>query len=78
MGDLGKLIVAKDFKKLPKVQKIATSGHTACFLPFSQMLPPLLASQIPPFCLNEKNAAIAIVENGTQKILVGILGTPVS
>ena len=29
MGDLGKLIVAKDFKKLPKVQKIARSGHTA-------------------------------------------------
>ena len=29
VGDLGKLIVAKGFKKLPKVQKIATSGHTA-------------------------------------------------
>ena len=28
VGDLGKLIVAKGFKKLPKVQKIATSGHT--------------------------------------------------
>ena len=28
-GDLGKLIVAKGFKKLPKVQKIARSGHTA-------------------------------------------------
>ena len=28
MGDLGKLIVAKGFKKLPKVQKIAKSGHT--------------------------------------------------
>ena len=27
--DLGKLIVAKGFKKLPKVQKIAKSGHTA-------------------------------------------------
>ena len=26
---LGKLIVAKGFKKLPKVQKIAQSGHTA-------------------------------------------------
>ena len=25
---LGKLIVAKGFKKLPKVQKIAQSGHT--------------------------------------------------
>ena len=30
--DLGKLIVAKGFKKLPKVQKIAQSGHTGCFL----------------------------------------------
>ena len=29
MGDLDKLIVAKGFKKLPKVQKIAQSGHTA-------------------------------------------------
>ena len=28
--DLGKLIVAKGLKKLPKVQKIAQSGHTAC------------------------------------------------
>ena len=27
-GDLGKLIVSTDFKKLPKVQKIAQSGHT--------------------------------------------------
>ena len=30
LGDLGKLIVAKDFKNLPKVQKIARSGHTGC------------------------------------------------
>ena len=28
IGDLGKLIVPKGFKKLPKVQKIANSGHT--------------------------------------------------
>ena len=27
-GDLGKLIVAKGFKKLPKAQKIAQSCHT--------------------------------------------------
>ena len=26
--DLGKLIVAEGFKRLPKVQKIAQSGHT--------------------------------------------------
>ena len=30
--DLGKLIVANGLKKLPKVQKIAQSGHTA-YLP---------------------------------------------
>ena len=30
LRDLGKLIVAKGFKKLPKVQKIAQSGHTDC------------------------------------------------
>ena len=28
MRYLGKLIVAKGFKRLPKVQKIAKSGHT--------------------------------------------------
>ena len=29
VGDVGKLIVAKGFEKLPKVQLIAQSGHTA-------------------------------------------------
>ena len=29
VGDLGKIIVTKGFKKLYKVQKIAQSGHTA-------------------------------------------------
>ena len=28
VGNLGKLIVAKGFKKLPNVQKITQSGHT--------------------------------------------------
>ena len=28
MGDSDNLIVAKGFKKLPKVQQIAQSGHT--------------------------------------------------
>ena len=28
-GDLGKLSVANGFKKLPQMQKIAQSGHTA-------------------------------------------------
>ena len=29
VGDLRKLIVAKGFEKLPKMQKITQSGHTA-------------------------------------------------
>ena len=29
VGDLGKLIAAQGFKKLPKVQKVAKSSHTA-------------------------------------------------
>ena len=29
VGDLGKIIVAASFECLPKVQKIAKSGHTA-------------------------------------------------
>ena len=34
VGDLGKLIVATGFEWLPKVQKIANSGHTdSCSLP---------------------------------------------
>ena len=28
VGDFGKFVVAKGLKKLPKVQKIAQSGHT--------------------------------------------------
>ena len=28
VGDWGKIIVPKGFKNLPKVQKIAKSGHT--------------------------------------------------
>ena len=32
VGDLGKFIVAQGFKKLPKVQKIAKSGHTVYHL----------------------------------------------
>ena len=30
VGDLGKFMVAKGFKKLPKVQKIANYGQTFC------------------------------------------------
>ena len=35
VGDLGKLIVAKVFAKLPIVQLIAQSGHTGYKLPTS-------------------------------------------
>ena len=31
MGNLGKIIVATGFEWLPKVQKIAISGHTAIY-----------------------------------------------
>ena len=31
VGDLGKFIVAKSFELLPKMQKIAQSGHTAFY-----------------------------------------------
>ena len=33
VGDLGKIIVATSFEWLPKVQKIAQSGHTGIWLP---------------------------------------------
>ena len=35
--DLSKIIVAKAFKKLPKVQKIAKSGHTVRVLHSKQI-----------------------------------------
>ena len=35
VGNLGKIIVAKGFEKLPKVQQIATSGHTTLDFIFS-------------------------------------------
>ena len=36
--DLGKLIVAKGLKNLPKVQKIAQSGHTVGHLTLNQIM----------------------------------------
>ena len=36
--DWGELIVAKGFKKLPKVKNIAQSGHTECLLLMSEDL----------------------------------------
>ena len=36
--DVGKIIVAKGLKKLPKVQKIAQSGHTGGILHYLECL----------------------------------------
>ena len=44
----GKLIVAKGFKELPKVQKIARSGHTAPTLEAIVVSPILLDPAPPP------------------------------
>ena len=43
VGDLGKFIVAKGFKKLPKVQKIAISDHTGPCPPVLTVSTPLLS-----------------------------------
>ena len=42
MRDLGKLIVGKGFKKFPKVQKIAQSGHTDYKQDFLYSLRPII------------------------------------
>ena len=42
----GKLIVAKGFKKLPKVQKIARSGHTGAILKNKNLRCAILAALI--------------------------------
>ena len=36
--DLGKLIIAKGIKNLPKVKKIAQSGHTDCLTYLTDIL----------------------------------------
>ena len=43
VGDLGKFIVAKGFKKLAKVQKIARSGHTDQEVSGTIVLPPKIS-----------------------------------
>ena len=55
IGDLGKFIVAKGFKKLPKVQKITQSGHTAPL--------PSVSSQRVMIILAQKNAHIHFVQD---------------
>ena len=47
VGDLGKLIVAKGFKKLPKVQKNAQSGHTDWkWLPYYEVTSTVIVKHI--------------------------------
>ena len=48
VGDLGKIIVAASFECLPKVQKIATSGHTAVWLNNSVIALVLKKFQVEP------------------------------
>ena len=49
--DLGKLIVAKGLKKLPKVQKIAQSGHTAQEMLFLKLFEKLVAAAFEGFSI---------------------------
>ena len=56
MGDLAKLIVAKGFKKLPKMRKIAKSGHTVGdqgqdFLPKKSFRQYLILNFVPRFMI---------------------------
>ena len=51
VGDLGKIIVATSFEWLPKVQKIAKSGHTdpdLCIIYLSQAIPTYIPSKTFP------------------------------
>ena len=44
VGNLGKMIVAIGFELLPKVQKIAQSGHTAYYEPGDTIIPSNLST----------------------------------
>ena len=46
VGDLAKLIVAKGFKKLPKVQKIAQSGHPESNRPLRMLQWPIFETHV--------------------------------
>ena len=59
VGDLGQLVVAKGFKKLPKVQKIAKSGHTDLGPSPSLVLPGINVKKIKfPPNWNNKNGRL--------------------
>ena len=49
MGDMAKLIVAKGFKNLPKVQIITQSGHTV-----PRSAPPLSADKIHSYLIDHR------------------------
>ena len=65
LGDLGKLIVAKGFKKLPKVQKIAKSGHTESNL----HLLSLQMAKMNHFQPNQMTNKLLLYWSTTQKLL---------
>ena len=58
----GKLIVAKGFKKLPKVQKIARSGHTGLSIGFNQLftVAPSMTKEAVLLCLNQQRGALSL------------------
>ena len=55
VGDLGKLIVAKGFKKLPKVQQIARSGLTDYLSRYS-----LICVETSPFCFKSVSVVLKL------------------
>ena len=57
VGDLAKLMVAKGFKKLPKVQKIAKSGHTGHYC---QCWKVWLVSKLKGYLLNVTKSFIIV------------------
>ena len=71
VGDLGKLIVAKGFKKLPKEQKIANSGHTADHLVNGQLLDKTWLLSIPTSGRTDFQANVLRTINGA---LIGVVG----
>ena len=53
MGDLGQIILATRFEKLPKEQKIAQSGHTdcVCMCCYKRIIPPGSVSRLRSNCV---------------------------
>ena len=70
MGGLGKLIAAKGFKKWPKVQKIAQSGHTVPNMEFQKILYLELCGKIFVFFLASARrvGCVTIVSRKSKKL----------